>query len=92
MDELGVDDETRAEVSKLLKKMEQVCTGVALMQECTSRTRATLVSFGERMSTRIFASYLRSMGLKSTQYDAFDALGFVTTDEFENGNILPVTY
>jgi aspartate kinase len=92
MDELGVDDETRAEVSKLLNKMEQVCTGVALMQECTSRTRATLVSFGERMSTRIFASYLRSMGLKSTQYDAFDALGFVTTDEFENGNILPVTY
>ena len=92
MDELGVDDETRAEVSKLLNKMEQVCTGVALMQECTSRTRATLVSFGERMSTRIFASYLRSMGLKSTQYDAFDALGFVTTDVFENGDILPVTY
>ena len=92
MDELGVDDETRAEFSKLLNKMEQVCTGVALMQECTSRTRATLVSFGERMSTRIFASYLRSMGLKSTQYDAFDALGFVTTDVFENGDILPVTY
>ena len=92
MDELGVDDETRAEVSKLLNKMEQVCTGVALMQECTARTRATLVSFGERMSTRIFSSYLRSMGLKSTQYDAFDALGFVTTDVFENGDILPVTY
>ena len=92
MDQLGVDDETRRDVLKLLNKMEQVCTGVALMQECTSRTRATLVSFGERMSTRIFASYLRSMGLRSTQYDAFDALGFVTTDEFENGSILPVTY
>ena len=92
MDALGVDDETRAEVSKLLNKMEQVCTGVALMQECTSRTRATLVSFGERMSTRIFSSYLRSMGLRSTQHDAFDELGFVVTDEFENGNILPVTY
>ena len=92
MNALGVDDETNAEVSKLLNKMEQVCTGVALMQECTARTRATLVSFGERMSTRIFSSYLRSMGLKSTQYDAFDALGFVTTDVFENGDILPVTY
>ena len=66
MNALGVDDETNAEVSKLLNKMEQVCTGVALMQECTSRTRATLVSFGERMSTRIFSSYLRSMGLRST--------------------------
>ena len=61
-------------------------------KECTARTRATLVSFGERMSTRIFSSYLRSMGLRSTQHDAFDALGFVVTDEFENGNILPVTY
>ena len=62
------------------------------MQECTSRTRATLVSFGERMSTRIFSSYLRSMGVRSKQYDAFDQLGFVTTDEFENGNILDETY
>jgi aspartate kinase len=70
MNALGVDDETNAEVSKLLNKMEQVCTGVALMQECTARTRATLVSFGERMSTRIFSSYLRSMGLRSTQHDA----------------------
>ena len=92
MDALHVDDATRAEVLKLLNKMEQVCTGVALMQECTGRTRATLVSFGERMSTRIFASYVRSMGLNSKQYDAFDQLGFVTTDEFENGNVLPATY
>ena len=30
MNALGVDDETNAEVSKLLNKMEQVCTGVAL--------------------------------------------------------------
>lgn len=92
MDELSVDASTRQEVNKLLDKMEQVCTGVALMQECTSRTRATLVSFGERMSTRILSSYIRSMGLRSRQYDAFDELGFVTTDEFENGNILDVTY
>lgn len=92
MDELNVDDETREEVLKLLEKMQQMCTGVALMQECTARTRATLVSFGERMSTRIFSSYLRSMGLRSRQFDAFDQLGFVTTDEYENGHILDVTY
>ena len=92
MDELNVDPNTREEVNKLLDKLQQVCTGVALMQECTSRTRATLVSFGERMSTRIFSSYLRSMGVRSKQYDAFDQLGFVTTDEFENGNILDETY
>ena len=72
--------------------MEQVCTGVALMQECTARTRAALVSFGERMSTCIFSSHTRwSMRLRSTQHDAFDALG-CSTDAIENGNILPVTY
>ena len=92
MDELNVDPDTVQEVNKLLKKLEQICTGVALMQECTSRTRATLVSFGERISTRIFASYLRSLGLRARQYDAFDELGIVTTDEFENGNVLDVTY
>ena len=92
MDELNVDPDTVYEVEKLLKKLEQICTGIALMQECTSRTRATLVSFGERMSTRIFASFLRSLGLRARQFDAFDELGFVTTDEFENGKVLDVTY
>ena len=92
MDELNVDPDTVKEVNKLLKKLEQICTGVALMQECTSRTRATLVSFGERISTRIFSTYLRSVGLRARQNDAFDELGIVTTDEFENGNVLDVTY
>jgi aspartate kinase len=91
MDSLGTDAKTRAEVEKLLKKLEQVCTGIALMQEVTPRTRALLVSFGERMSTRIFSSYLRSLGVNSAQIDTVDDM-FVTTDEFENGTILDETY
>ena len=43
MEALGTDAVTKAEVQKLLKKLEQVCTGIALMQEVTSRTRALLV-------------------------------------------------
>ena len=82
MEALGTDAVTKAEVQKLLKKLEQVCTGIALMQEVTSRTRALLVSFGERMSTRIFASYLRSLGARTEQVDTIDDM-FVTTDEFE---------
>ncbi len=30
------------------------------MQELTARAQDSLVSFGERLSTRLFASYLRS--------------------------------
>ncbi|CAL6336127.1 unnamed protein product [Bathycoccus prasinos] len=42
MDVLNVDKETRREVNELLKKLEQVCMGVCLMQEVTPRTRAML--------------------------------------------------
>ena len=92
MDVLNVDKETRREVNELLKKLEQVCMGVCLMQEVTPRTRAMLVSFGERMSTRIFASYLRTRGVKAKQYDAFE-IGMVTSDDdIENGRVLPETY
>jgi hypothetical protein len=41
------------------------------------------VSYGERMSTRIFASYLRRCGVAARQFDA-PALGIVTTDDFTN--------
>lgn len=91
MDALGTDEETREDVRGLLKKLEQVCTGIALMQEVTPRTRALLVSFGERMSTRIFAAYLRSLGVNSEQVDSTDDV-FVTTDDYENGSILDETY
>ena len=91
MDALGTDEATREDVRGLLKKLEQVCTGIALMQEVTPRTRALLVSFGERMSTRIFAAYLRSLGVNAAQMDSTDDC-FVTTDDFENGSVLDETY
>lgn len=62
------------------------------MQELTPRTSANLVSFGERLSTRIFAAYLRTQGLRAAQYDSFRELGVVTTEDFGNGELLPQTY
>ncbi|KAJ1292705.1 hypothetical protein BS78_01G010500 [Paspalum vaginatum] len=88
VDELGVD---RSVVSGLLDELEQLLKGVAMMKELTLRTRDYLVSFGECMSTRIFAAYLNKLGKKARQYDAFD-IGFVTTDDFTNADILEVTY
>ncbi|KAL4192091.1 hypothetical protein AMTRI_Chr06g192270 [Amborella trichopoda] len=88
VDELGVD---RSIISELLEELEQLLTGIALMKELTPRTKDYLVSFGERMSTRIFAAYLNKIGAKARQYDAFD-IGFITTDEFTNADILEATY
>ncbi|GJM97234.1 hypothetical protein PR202_ga14145 [Eleusine coracana subsp. coracana] len=86
--ELGLD---RSIVSGLLDKLEQLLKAIAMMKELTLRTRDSLVSFGECMSTRIFAAYMNKLGKKARQYDAFD-IGFITTDDFTNADILEVTY
>ncbi|KAL6638682.1 hypothetical protein ACP70R_023793 [Stipagrostis hirtigluma subsp. patula] len=88
IDELGLD---RSTVSGLLDELEQLLKGIAMMKELTLRTRDYLVSFGECMSTRIFAAYLNKLGKKARQYDAFD-IGFITSDEFTNADILEATY
>ena len=89
--ELGVDRKVSREVDLLMDELVQLLTGIMLMDELTPRTRDKLVSFGERMSTRIFAGYLNRMGVKAKQFDAWK-LGFVTTDDFTNADILPETY
>ncbi|KAA8530058.1 hypothetical protein F0562_004767 [Nyssa sinensis] len=88
VDELGVD---RSTISTHLEELEQLLKGIAMMKELTLRTKDYLVSFGECMSTRIFAAYLNKIGVKARQYDAFD-IGFITTDDFTNADILEATY
>ncbi|XP_020107400.1 aspartokinase 1, chloroplastic-like isoform X4 [Ananas comosus] len=88
VDELGID---RSTIAALLDELEQLLKGIAMMKEMTLRTRDYLVSFGECMSTRIFAAYLNKIGIKARQYDAFD-IGFITTDDFTNADILEATY
>ncbi|XP_061991790.1 aspartokinase 1, chloroplastic-like [Rosa rugosa] len=88
VDELGVDPSV---VLGHLQELEQLLKGIAMMKELTLRTRDYLVSFGECMSTRIVAAYLNKIGVKARQYDAFD-IGFITTDDFTNAEILEGTY
>ena len=65
--------------------------GVTMLKELSPRSNDYLVSFGERISTRIFAAYCNKMGVTAVQFDAFD-MGFVTNDEFMNAEIEPETY
>ncbi|GFY85141.1 aspartate kinase 1 [Actinidia rufa] len=88
VDELGVD---RSTVSRHLEELEQLLKGIAQVKELTLRTKDYLVSFGECLSTRIFAAYLNKTGVKARQYDAFE-IGFITTDDFTNADILEATY
>ncbi|KAK8673385.1 hypothetical protein V6N13_111724 [Hibiscus sabdariffa] len=86
--ELGVD---RSIVDGHLEVLEQLLKGISMMKELTLRTKDYLVSFGECMSTRIFAAYLNKIGVKARQYDAFE-IGFITTDDFTNADILEATF
>lgn len=51
----------------LLDELEQLLLGIALMKELTVRTKDYLVSFGERLSTRLFAAYLNNIGTYARQ-------------------------
>ncbi|KAL3630885.1 Adenylate kinase 2, mitochondrial [Castilleja foliolosa] len=88
VDELGVE---RSIIEKHLFELEQLLNGIAMMKEMTLRTKDYLVSFGECMSTRVFAAYLNKIGVKARQYDAFE-IGFITNDDFTNADILEATY
>ncbi|KAL8247211.1 hypothetical protein R6Q59_008427 [Mikania micrantha] len=88
VDELGLD---RSIITDHLEKLERLLNGISALKELTPRSRDYLVSFGECMSTRIFAAYLNKIGAKARQYDAFD-IGFITTDDFTNADILEATY
>ncbi|XP_047058904.1 aspartokinase 1, chloroplastic-like [Lolium rigidum] len=88
VNELGLP---RSVIDTLLDELEQLLKSVAMMKELTLRTTDYLLSFGERMSTRIFAAYLNKFGVKARQCDAFD-IGFITSDDFGNADILEATY
>ena len=45
------------------------------------------MSFGERLSTRVFAAFLRSQGIAANQHDAF-SIGMTTTDDFQNAEVI----
>lgn len=83
--EMGLDqhllENLYAELAVLLK-------GISLVKELTPRTLDYVVSFGERMSTRIIAACFTKMGLPAEQHDAPD-LGLLTNDEFGGAQPLP---
>jgi diaminopimelate decarboxylase/aspartate kinase len=63
---LGEDDGT----ARWFAELAQLVDGVALMRECTDRTRARVMAMGELLATEIGARYLRKAGLDASWADA----------------------
>lgn len=86
-EELGLDEEVRVDIERHLQDLTQLLIGVNMLQELTPRARDALVSFGERLSTRIFAALLNKLGVKARQFDAFK-IGVITNDNFTNSEVI----
>ncbi|HLY73273.1 MAG TPA: aspartate kinase [Planctomycetota bacterium] len=83
--EMGLDPEL---LKNELGELEALLKGISLVKELSPRSLDYVVSFGERLSTRIIAAFFTKLGLPSEQHDAFD-LGLVTTDDYGSAQPLP---
>ena len=84
---IGGDSISSGELIVLQTELTQLLTGILMIRELTAKTRDYLVSFGERMSVRIMAAYLRKEGIPAKSYDAWDA-GIRSNSDFMNAEPL----
>jgi bifunctional aspartokinase / homoserine dehydrogenase 1 len=69
-------------VKKRSNEIEDTCNGVFLLKELSMRTKDAVISHGEIISSRIFASKLQSLKINNTWKDARELL--VTNSNFGN--------
>lgn len=86
--ELGIKIET---IEALLNELKTLLTGISMLKEISKRSRDYLVSFGERMSVRMMASYLESQGINAKFCDAWD-IGFVSDSNYMSAELLDETW
>lgn len=75
-----------AQVNALLDEYVQVCQAINILGELTPRITDAIVSFGERLSSRVIAAAMRERGINALHYDASEYL--ITDDHFQNATPL----
>ena len=74
------------ELAALGESTATLLDAIALLHECTPRSRDAVWAFGERASSRIVAAALEEAGVRSTAVDATELL--ITDDVFGNASPL----
>jgi aspartate kinase len=78
-------EEARQKITDLLDHLESILTGVSLIKELSPRTRDTLLSFGELLSTRVIYFLALQRGLK---VELLDSRNFISTgSQFGNAEV-----
>jgi aspartokinase/homoserine dehydrogenase 1 len=73
-------------VHALIDKHQELCHAIAILGEATPRIWDAIVSFGERLSSRVMAAVLIERGINAQQFDASDFV--VTNDIFRDADPL----
>lgn len=68
-------------LDEVFAEFRDLARGMSLIRECTLRTKDYLVSFGERMSSRLVSAHLRKIGIPSQACEAHK-FGLLTDSRF----------
>ena len=90
IDSLMAPDAARAaieaEVDELLQQHLELCEAVRVLGEATPRISDALVSFGERLSSRVITAVMKIEGLPVQQFDSNHLI--VTDNQFQDADPL----
>ncbi|MBZ0300105.1 MAG: aspartate kinase [Anaerolineae bacterium] len=79
-------DRTAAQVNALIDDYVSVCNAINILGELTPRILDSIVSFGERLSSRVIAAAMRARSIQGQQYDAGQFV--ITDDSYQSANLL----
>lgn len=70
------------EIRELLAGHMELCEAISILREATPRISDAIVSFGERLSSRVIAKVLQHQGINAKQYDSSQYI--VTNNKFQH--------
>jgi aspartate kinase len=88
IEELGLSFEI---VKEEFNELEIVLKGISYLKEVNPRILDLVMSFGERISSKIIAEYLKETGINAKQFNAYD-IGLITDSNFGNAEVLEQSY
>lgn len=74
-------------LDSLRKELSRILQGVEMLGELSPRIKDQLLSLGERMSVRLLAATLRTLGLSAKAWKSWE-LGLRTSTEYNNARLL----
>jgi len=92
-EELGCPKEVHQRIAALLEEIKSLAYGIHLVKDCSEKAMDTLMSFGERLSSELFVTALKTAYQNKSpapKIDWLDARKFVITDD-QYGKAKPLT-